>query len=124
MKLCTAEGDKLNEPGSMSQNAGRAPVRAIVPAVAKKVNGDVITSSPAPMPSAMRASSSASVPEDTPTACAAPQYSAISVSNARTFSPRMKCWLSHTLSMAASTAARSGAYCALRSSNGTFVMVG
>ena len=39
--------------GSISQNTGRAPVRAIVPAVAKKVNGEVITSSPAPMLSAV-----------------------------------------------------------------------
>ena len=31
----------------MSTNTGRAPARAIVPAVAKKVNGLVMTSSPA-----------------------------------------------------------------------------
>ena len=44
------------------------PARAIVPAVAKKVNGEVMTSSPAPISSAISASSSASVPEDTPIA--------------------------------------------------------
>ena len=38
----------------MSQNTGRAPVRAMVPAVAKNVNGEVITSSPAPMPNAIK----------------------------------------------------------------------
>ena len=32
--------------GSMSQNTGRAPARAMVPAVAKNVNGEVMTSSP------------------------------------------------------------------------------
>ena len=46
MKACTAAGDRLKVSGSMSQNTGRAPTRAIVPAVAKKVNGEVITSSP------------------------------------------------------------------------------
>ena len=30
----------------MSQNTGRAPTRAMVPAVAKNVNGEVMTSSP------------------------------------------------------------------------------
>ena len=50
MKVRTAAGDKLKVRGSMSQNTGRAPVRAMVPAVAKKVKGEVMTSSPAPMP--------------------------------------------------------------------------
>jgi len=40
----------------------------MVPAVAKKVKGLVMTASPAPMPSAIRASSRASVPEETPIA--------------------------------------------------------
>ena len=56
----------------MSQKTGRAPTRAIVPAVAKNVKGDVITSSPRPMFSAMSASSKASVPEEVPTPAAAP----------------------------------------------------
>jgi hypothetical protein len=67
MSSASAAGERLKVAGSMSQNSGRAPVRAIVPAVAKKVKGLVITASPGPMPSAIRASSSASVPEDTPT---------------------------------------------------------
>ena len=66
MKSSTAAALRLKLAGSMSQNSGRAPARAMVPAVAKNVNGLVITSSPAPMSSAMSASSSASVPEDTP----------------------------------------------------------
>ncbi len=48
MKACTACGDKLKVAGSISQNTGRAPVRAMVPAVAKKVKGEVMTSSPGP----------------------------------------------------------------------------
>ena len=94
----------------MSQNTGRAPVRAMVPAVAKNVNGEVITSSPAPMPNAIKANNSASVPEETPMPADEPQYCATSASKARTCSPRMKCWLAHTLSMTGSTSARICAY--------------
>ncbi len=46
MNDSTAAGDRLKVSGSISQNVGRAPVRAIVPAVAKNVNGLVMTSSP------------------------------------------------------------------------------
>ena len=59
----------LNVSGSMSTNTGVAPTLWIVPAVAKKVNGVVITSSPRPMSSARSASSSASVPLAQPIAC-------------------------------------------------------
>ena len=52
----------LNVFGSMSTNTGLAPTLWIVPAVAKKVNGVVMTSSPGPTSSALSASSSASVP--------------------------------------------------------------
>ena len=50
----------------MSQKSGRAPSRATTPAVAKNVNGDVTTSSPGPMSSAISATSSASVPDEMP----------------------------------------------------------
>ncbi len=66
MKDSSAAGERLKVFGSMSQKSGRAPVRAMVPAVAKKVKGLVMTASPAPMPSAMIARRSASVPEETP----------------------------------------------------------
>ena len=56
----------------MSTKTGVAPRRAIAPTVAKNVYGVVITSSPGPMSSAIRQASSASLPEDTPIACAAP----------------------------------------------------
>ena len=59
----------LNVTGSMSTNTGRAPSRAMQPAVAKNVYGVVTTSSPSLMSSAMSASSNASVPDETPSAC-------------------------------------------------------
>ena len=51
----------------MSTNTGLAPSRAMAPAVAKKVNGVVITSSPGLIPMAISETSSASVPDETPT---------------------------------------------------------
>ena len=62
-------GSMLNVRGSISTNTGNAPTRAIHPAVAKKVNGVVMTSSPGPMPSAIRLHNRASVPLETPAAC-------------------------------------------------------
>jgi hypothetical protein len=58
----------LNVAGSMSTKIGVAPSLATTPADAKKEKGDVTTSSPGPTPSAMSATSSASVPEATPSA--------------------------------------------------------
>ena len=58
----------LNVRGSMSTNTGRAPTLCTAPPVAKKVNGVVITSSPAPTSSARSASRIASVPFAQPTA--------------------------------------------------------
>ena len=52
----------------MSTSTGRAPVLTMEPAVAKNEYVLVMTSSPGPTPSAIRATSSASVPEDTPMA--------------------------------------------------------
>ena len=65
----------------MSANTGFAPSRHTALAVAKNVKLGTITSSPGPMPSAISASSSASLPDAQPTACSAPQYSAIAASN-------------------------------------------
>ena len=58
--------------GSMSTNTGRAPSSTIISAVAAKVNGVVTTSSPGPMPSAIRLISSASVPDAQVMQCLAP----------------------------------------------------
>ena len=58
----TAVGSILNVPGSMSTKTGVPPALWIVPAVAKNVNGVVMTSSPERSPSALSGRSSASVP--------------------------------------------------------------
>ena len=66
-------GFRLKVTGSISTKTGLAPIRAMEPAVAKNVYGLVMTSSPEPIPSAISAISRASVPEETPHACAQPQ---------------------------------------------------
>src|SRR5256885_6426259 len=81
-----------------------------------------MTSSPAPMFSAIRQASSASLPDETPTACWLPQYSAIACSHCSTFGPRMKCCDASTSRTAASTSALIARYWDLRSSNGTFML--
>src|SRR6185437_14773224 len=124
MNSSTCAGERLKLSRSMSQRTGRAPSRAIVPAVAKKVKVEVITSSPGPMPSAMRARSSASVPEETPIPCSHPVYRARLSSSSRTCAPRMNCWLRHTRSMADWASAAIFAYCCVRSSSGTFMAGG
>ena len=63
----------LNDSISMSTKTGSAPTELIDSAVAKKVNGVVITSSLGPTPSARSARTSASVPELTPMACFTPR---------------------------------------------------
>jgi hypothetical protein len=77
----------LNVTGSTSTKTGVAPSLLTHPAVAKNEYVGVMTSSPAPMPSAIRARSSASVPEDTVTACPAPMDAASSCSNALDLGP-------------------------------------
>ena len=84
-------GDKLKVSGSISTNTGFAPIRAIQPAVEKKVNGVVTTASPGPIPKAIRIKSSASVPDETPTAWPPPHSEAIAFSSCSTLDPRMKC---------------------------------
>ncbi len=55
-----------------------------------------MTSSPAPIPWAMSARRSASVPDAQPTARVVPQYAATSFSNSATLGPLMKIWDSTT----------------------------
>ena len=117
----TAPASMLNVAGSMSTNTGARPPGRSQPAVAKNENGVVTTSSPGPMSSAIRAASSASVPDETPMACGIPRYASSSRSRPSTSGPRMKRCLSQTRVIASSTASRSGAYCAWRSSSGTLV---
>ena len=69
----TSAGSRFSVAGLMSAKTGVAPRRAIASAVAKNVNAGQITSSPAPIPSASSASTSASVPLATPIACWTPR---------------------------------------------------
>jgi hypothetical protein len=71
----------------MSTKTVLAFSRETSPAEAKKVKGLVITSSPGPTPSAIRATSSASVPEETPMACADPTSAAKARSNSSLAGP-------------------------------------
>ena len=86
----------------------------MAPAVAKKVNGVVITSSPGPMSRAISGSSRASEPEAQPIPCMEPQYSAISASSAETSGPSTNIWLSRTWRTTGSISSRIVWYCALR----------
>ena len=79
-------------------------------ALAKNEYAVVMTSSPGPMPSAISASSTASVPEDTAMVCSMPSWAASSRSSASISGPMMNCWLSQTRAMAARTSARSGPF--------------
>jgi len=83
-------GTMLNISGSVSTNTGVAPSLLITPAVAKNVNGDVITSSPGPIFNAIRERSKASVPDATPMPCLTSQYAAKFASSSFTSGPRIK----------------------------------
>src|SRR5688500_8808311 len=71
----------------MSAKTGVAPIIAIAPAEAMNEFGAVMTSSPGPMPSALKIRISASVPEFTPIAWRAPQSAAKRFSNSSTAGP-------------------------------------
>ena len=57
----------------LATNTGFAPRRWMTPAVAKNVNAEVMISSPGRTSFAISANSRASVPEETATACPAPE---------------------------------------------------
>jgi hypothetical protein len=63
----------LKVRSSMSTKTGVAPTLLMLSAVAKKLKGVVMTSSPGPMPRARRPMTRASVPELTPMACLVPR---------------------------------------------------
>jgi hypothetical protein len=56
----------------MSTNTHLAPASAIISPVAINVNGEVMTSSPGPTPSAINAINSVSVPLEAPMQCLTP----------------------------------------------------
>ena len=99
----TSAGSRLNVSGRISANTGFAPSRHTALAVAKNVKLGTITSSPGPTPSANSASKIASLPEAQPTACSAPQYSAIAASNRAHAGPCTNAPESQTSAIAAST---------------------
>ena len=76
--------------GSTSTNLGVAPTRVTASAVAMNELAGTSTSSPGPTSSARSASTRASVPEETPIACGAPQNRAKSSSKPSTASPSVK----------------------------------
>ena len=68
-----------------------------------------MTSSPGPMPSARSASDSASVPDDTPTAYALPQYAANSSSKASSSAPNVNApWRATRATTSSSCSSRTG----------------
>ena len=87
-------------------------------AVATKVNGVVMTSSPLWMPSACSAKTRASEPDAHPIANFTPMASATCFSNSATSGPRINCWFSNTCCAACSTSERIAANCAFRSRKG------
>ena len=113
----------LKVTGSISTKTGVAPTRAIAPAVAKKVNGVVMTSSPTPIPSTMREMSRASEPEETPHAPAALLYAATSDSKFATFAPRMNIWESQSSSISFMISGFMAANCPFRSRRGTCMII-
>ena len=74
---------RLPLSGSTSANTGVAPALTTQDTLARKVRGVTTTSSPGPMPRALSATSSASVPLASATACAVPAQAANSFSNSR-----------------------------------------
>ena len=112
----------LKQIGQESTKTGVAPVRATQPAVAKKVKVGTRTSSPGPMPRAISANKMASVPEEQPMPCFASTMAAHSFSKASTSGPMMNWPDLRTLVKAAVSSDSSGRFCALTSSNGTFIL--
>jgi hypothetical protein len=76
------------------------------------------------MPSAINATRIASVPDDSPIACATPTLAAMSRSNPSTSGPPMNRWLSATRVIAERISSRIGRYWAWRSSSGTPIVSG
>src|SRR5437763_9269959 len=112
-----SSGAMLQVTGSMSTNTGVAPSRTMTSAVAMKVNGVVMTSSPGLSPRAISAISSASVPEATVMQWRAPQYSASLASSSATSGPMMYWPWSSTAWMRPLIRSRDAWYWDLRSMN-------
>ena len=87
MAASTAAGDRLRVKGSISAKTGLPPQYAAQFALARKVMGEVITSSPGPTPKAAMSRCSAAVPLQQATACRAPTRSPRRASNSAVRGP-------------------------------------
>src|SRR5580658_1727650 len=85
--LATSLGSRFSVSAETSANTGVAPWYKMQLAVAQKVRGVVIASSPGPSPAAKAAPCNAAVPELKLTACRAPTQAANRSSNSPTFGP-------------------------------------
>src|ERR1017187_1643050 len=85
--LETSPGSRFSVSDETSANTGVAPWYKMQLAVAQKVRGVVIASSPGPSPAANAAPCKAAVPELKLTACRAPTHAANRSSNSPTFGP-------------------------------------
>ena len=104
MACSAAAGDRFSVLASTSTNTGTAPTRRIAVADATKVIGGTMTSSPEPIPAAVRAISSDTVP----LAVAMPRVAPWSAENRVSSSPTTGCHPPHMrLSSTLSTAERS-----------------
>ena len=101
--------------GSMSTKTGFAPASTMTSAVAAKLKGVVITSSPGRISSAISAISSASVPLETVMQCRAPVRCASAASSSATSGPMMYWPWSSTACMRASMLGLSALYWLFRS---------
>jgi hypothetical protein len=110
-------GGEEAEDGEVAEAAGATPLVARPERLAGVFDDDqaVITSSPSPMPAALRAIVRPSVPLPTPTEAKVDRYSVASASKAFTLGPRMNCPLRTTARTAASTSSCTSAICPLMS---------
>src|SRR5260370_17974941 len=121
MRVSASATSMLKVSGQESAKTGVAPTRAIHPAVAKNVNDGQITSSPAPISSAISASRIPSVPEETPMACGTSTTAARLRSRSSTSRPKMNWPEFSTHSNASFSFGASGAFWSWRSRRGTFM---
>ena len=116
-------GSMLQVSGWISTNTGIAPISAMTSEVATKVNGVVMTSSPAFTPSAISEMSKASVPEATVMQCLACVKVSSFSSSSRTSGPMMYWPCSRTVWIRALIDSFRSAYCAFRSLNSILLVI-
>jgi hypothetical protein len=109
----------LNVSRRMSTKTGVAPNRVMQLTEAKKVKLGTITSSPGPTDKAIKARSSASLPDAHPIACATWLCAAISFSNSSTSGPKKNFPLSITRPRASKNSCRRGWFPRPTSNRGT-----